>query len=77
MAKRKDIIKTHDLLVLAEILDLPFNLREKCKELTLIYIFARYPDTIGIFEIKTKAKRYISFAKRIKKWASKQLLNQN
>lgn len=75
--RKRDIIKTHDLLVLAEILDLPINLRENCKELTLIYIFVRYPDTAEVSEIKTKAKKYISFAKRIKKWTDRQLLNQN
>ena len=70
---KKDIIKTHDLLVLAEILGLPVDLRENCKELTLIYVFARYPDTAEVSEIKTKAKKYISFAKKVKKWTNKQL----
>lgn len=70
---KKDIIKTHDLLVLAEILGLPVDLRENCKELTLIQVFARYPDTAEVSEIKTKAKKYISFAKKVKKWTNKQL----
>ncbi len=73
LLKKEKIIKTHDLLFLAEKVKLPENLKENCKELSLIYVHARYPDTGEIKDKKNKAKIYLSYVDKVLKWIEKQL----
>ena len=73
LTKGDKIIKTHDLIFLAEKVNLPENLREVCKELTLMYVHTRYPDTPEIKDIKNKSKRYVEFTGNILKWIERQL----
>jgi len=67
------IIKVHDLNLLAKKVNLPEGLRELCRELTIIYITARYPDTPELNNKSEKAKRYLSFAREILKWTEKNI----
>ena len=62
------IIKTHDLLFLAERVKLPDNLKGLCKELTLMYVYTRYPDTSEIKNKRAKTQKYINFVSEVLKW---------
>ncbi|MFH1425430.1 MAG: HEPN domain-containing protein [archaeon] len=41
--KKQELIKTHDLVLLAKKLDAPENIVQLCKQLTSVYIETRYP----------------------------------
>ena len=73
LKKNGKIIKIHDLNILAKKVDLPENLRESCKELTMVYIQVRYPDALELDNKLEKAKKYVSFAKEILKWVEKNI----
>lgn len=42
--KNYDLIKTHDLVLLARKLEAPEYIIQYCKELTPVYVETRYPD---------------------------------
>src|SRR3989344_9350293 len=44
--KFKDLLKTHDLVLLSKKVNAPKNISDKCKKLTLVYQYTRYPDVI-------------------------------
>ncbi len=44
LKNKNKIKKIHDLVELGNSVNLPKNLIEYCKELTLSYIYSRYPD---------------------------------
>ncbi len=67
------IIKTHDLVLLANKLKAPENIVQHTKELTLAYTYSRYPDMPEIKNIKAKAKIFLKYAKDVIKWVKKQL----
>ena len=73
LKKEKRIIKTHDLLFLAEKVDLPVELKLNCRELTVIYTYVRYPDTTKLNDIEIKAQRYTNTAREVLIWVQKQL----
>jgi len=60
-------------LFLAEKAKLPDSMADLCKELTLMYIYTRYPDTSEIKNKKKKAKKYISFVGEVLKWVKERL----
>ena len=66
-------MKTHDLAFLANKVNLPTSLVGNCKELTLVYLHVRYPDTPEIKDIKEKARRYVQSAEEILLWVKEQL----
>lgn len=71
--KENKIIKTHDLVFLADKAHLPLELKETCKELTLMYLPVRYPDSAEIRDIRQKAEKLFSFVEEILQWTEKQL----
>lgn len=73
MLKEKRIIKTHDLVFLAEKVQLPLEYKEICKELTLMYLPVRYPDSAEIKNIQQKAERYLNLVEAVLRWTEKQL----
>ena len=73
LTKTGKIIKVHDLTILAKKVELPENLREFCKEPTMVYIQTRYPDTLELDKKLEKAKKYVSFAEDILKWVEKNI----
>ncbi len=60
-------------MFLAEKAKLPDSMADLCKELTLMYIYTRYPDTSEIKNKKKKAKKYISFVGEVLKWVKERL----
>jgi|SRR3989338_5156852 len=72
--KEKNRIKrVHDLVELGKDSNLPQNLIEYCKELTLAYIYSRYPDVKEEKNIKMISANFLKFAKEILKWIEKRL----
>ena len=71
--KENKIIKTHDLVFLADKVNLPSEFKEICKELTLIYLSVRYPDSAEIKNIKQKAEKYLNLVEEILQWTEKQV----
>ena len=70
--KKGELIKTHDLLKLARIADVPENVFEIIEKLQPSYKEARYPDTSAIIPSErfkeTDAKDSISKAEEVVKW---------
>ncbi len=73
LQKESSLIKTHDLLFLAERIKLPVEMRNICKELSLIYIYSRYPTDLEVKNLNSKVKKYLVFTKEILEWTKKQL----
>lgn len=75
LKKEKKIIKTHDLVFLAERLKIPENLIENCRKLRPVYTETRYPDSAGDFKVFSKedAKEDIKLAKEVLVWIEKNL----
>ena len=46
--KTNQIIRIHNLNILATKVNLPENLRGLCEELTMVYLITRYPDAPGL-----------------------------
>lgn len=71
--RENNLIKTHDLVFLAQKVSLPEEFAVICRELTSIYLYIRYPDTAEVKDIKGKASRYIRIGEEILQWAETQL----
>jgi HEPN domain-containing protein len=70
--KENDLIKTHDLVLLAEKTRAPTKISTLCKQLNPLYLATRYP-TIAPDEAFQKAKVYIAYAQEVLTWCHKQL----
>ncbi|MFZ2455319.1 MAG: HEPN domain-containing protein [Candidatus Altiarchaeia archaeon] len=71
--KEGDLIRAHDLVLLARRLNAPKNILESSKELAPAYTYSRYPDMPEIKDIDIKSKIFIDYAEGIIKWVKKQL----
>ncbi|MBS3072110.1 HEPN domain-containing protein, partial [Candidatus Pacearchaeota archaeon] len=71
--RMKELMKTHDLVVLARKLNAPEETIEHCKKLTVVYLETRYPDTNIAKEIKEEIENLKDSAKEILKWTKKNL----
>lgn len=71
--KFKNIIKVHDLVLLAKKVKAPLKVIEFCKELTPAYQYTRYPDVSPVNNIKEKTIKFISFVEEILKWTKESL----
>ena len=65
--------KIHDLVRLGEKVGLPEKYLEKCKELTLVYVYTRYPDVSKTINFKKDVGGYIKLAKEILEWVKAKL----
>ncbi len=65
--------KVHDLVLLAREVGLPPALLKRCKELTLAYVYTRYPDFNEDEDIEKTAEEFLSYAKEVITWSEKQL----
>lgn len=71
--KFKNIIKVHDLVLLAKKIKAPLKIIEFCKELTPAYQYTRYPDVAPANNLETKAVKFVNSAKEILKWAKESI----
>jgi len=65
--------RIHDLVRLGKIVDIHQNFREGIKELSLAYIYTRYPDVKQEPNLKGKAIKFLELSKNILKWVEKNL----
>ncbi len=73
LRKGNKIEKTHDLVFLAKKLNLPENFKENLKELTLAYIYSRYPDAKQEQNLEAVASKFLDWALEILKWIKEQI----
>ncbi len=73
----KELIKIHNIVVLAQRLKLPQQLIDECDKLNPAYIESRYPDAAGILPAysykKKDAETDLESAQRVMKWIEKKL----
>ena len=73
LKERSKIKKIHDLVELGKDVNLPQNLLDYCKELTLAYIYSRYPDIKLEKNIRSISANFLKYAKEILKWIKERL----
>lgn len=71
--KTNKLKKIHDLVELGKDVELPNNLIEYCKELTLSYIYARYPDIKEEKNIRDISRKFLEYSEEILEWIRKKL----
>ena len=71
--KTEKLRKIHDLVELGKSIELPASLLDSCKELTLAYIYSRYPDVASVEDLEEKAAHFLKIAKDILQWIKKNL----
>ena len=70
-----ELIKTHDLVLLARKLNAPEDIIQLCKNLTPVYVETRYPFDEGFKEFnKEETKEDIETMEEIIKWVKEKLL---
>ncbi len=71
-----ELIKTHDLVLLAKKVNAPTEIMEACKQLTPVYVETRHPDAGGMgfrrYD-KEETKEDLASMTEIIKWVKKQL----
>ncbi len=74
----KELKKTHDLVFLANKLNVPEQYKNICKKLDPVYLPTRYPDVSGklpkILFDKSDAIGFIKIAEEVLQWVKTQLL---
>ncbi|MBL7206107.1 MAG: HEPN domain-containing protein [Candidatus Aenigmarchaeota archaeon] len=65
--------KIHDLVELGKDVNLDKNLLENAKELTMAYIYSRYPDAEEIKDLKKLSENLAEYSRRIVEWVKKSL----
>ena len=73
LKKTGKIRKIHDLVELGKNVDLPSDLLDHAKELTLAYIYTRYPDVEEVKNFDKIVKKFLGVSEDILKWVRKQL----
>lgn len=71
--KSKTLIKTHDLVLLAQKINAPKKIIEYCKEINPAYQYGRYPDVPAVNELNKKAEKFVEYVKEILKWAKENI----
>lgn len=71
--KFKNLIRVHDLVLLARKIKAPLKIIELCKELNPAYQYTRYPDVAPVNDLKEKAVKFIDSVKEILKWAEENI----
>jgi len=73
LKKERKIIKIHDLVLLGKKAGLPDKLIGYCKEISIAYIYSRYPDVPKLDINESKFKDYLEEGKEIIKWVKKKI----
>ena len=71
--KEKRLIKNHDIIYLGNLLDLPKDYLDYCKEISPFYVVNRYPDIPEINLTRENVEKYFSWAQEILEWCEKQI----
>ncbi len=70
--KFSELIKTHDLVLLANRIDADQITKENCNKLNSVYLDARYPDVPAEYT-KERAQLFIQIAGEVLQWIKKTL----
>lgn len=73
LKEKNRIPKTHDLVSLGKEVNLPIKYIDYCKELTLSYIYIRYPDIENKKDIRDMAPILLNYAKEILQWIKEKI----
>ena len=73
LKEKNKIERIHDLVELGKDINLPQHLIQYCKELTLSYIYSRYPDIEEPKDIKSISTNFLKYAEEILKWIGERL----
>lgn len=73
LAKNNKLKRIHDLTALAKDVSLPQNLADYCKELTMSYIYSRYPDIYEDKDLDKTSANFLKYSKEILKWIEENL----
>jgi HEPN domain-containing protein len=71
--KKKELIKTHDLIFLGRLVGLPKELLNYCEKITLAYSRNRYPDLEVIKINLDELDNYINQTREILEWVEKNI----
>ena len=71
--KESRLVKNHDLVYLGNMLNLPKNYLDHCKEISQFYVVNRYPDIPEINLTKERVEEYLSWTKEVLEWCEKQI----
>ena len=71
LKKTGKIKKIHDLVILGKDAGIPPNLLSKLKELTLAYVYSRYPDVSNVNNLKDKVSHFLKVSEEVLKWTKK------
>lgn len=71
--KKGEFRKIHDLKLLAKEVELPKKFIPFCEEISLAYVYSRYPDVAEVKEIKFESEKFIKNSELILKWIEEQL----
>lgn len=71
--------RIHDLVELCRNIDAPENLLDSVKEMTLAYIYSRYPDVKqeNNTKVKEKSDKFLKISKEALKWAEENLYKKS
>lgn len=73
LKKKGKIRRIHDLVELGRDIDFPLGDFEGIKELTLGYIYSKYPGIPMVTNLKEKAFNFISLTEGVLKWVEEKL----
>ena len=73
LQKTGKLRKIHDLVELGKSIDLPSRLLDNCKELTLAYIYSRYPDVVPVDNLEEKSAHFLEIARGVLQWIEKKI----
>jgi HEPN domain-containing protein len=65
--------KIHDLKLLAKDAGLPKKYIPFCEEMSLAYVYSRYPDVAEVKEMKEMSEKFMKNAGVILRWIEKKL----
>ena len=71
--KFKELLKVHDLVILAKKLNAPKQILEYCTKLTPAYQYTRYPDVSKVDDLKEVQDDFILYSEEIIKWCKENL----
>jgi len=71
--KKEQLRKIHDLVELSREIGIPARLLAGIKELTLAYIYSRYPDVTKELNLKEKAGYFLDVSREALQWVEENL----
>ncbi len=71
--KTKQLRKIHDLVELSKEIGIPSYLLDGIKELTLAYIYSRYPDVKQKLNLREKAGYFLDVSQEALQWVEENL----